>query len=176
MIFIWGNIITLTGHGPISLHEPNQSKGLTALKQLPFAVMWHLKTQVISKLGLLCQDIANGKGFAVSNGSFKDNKGAAAWIIEGSSGSNRLQGTCLTPGAQDDQSAFQSELTRLYGILLTLSYLFPDKGPSIPLLTACDDQSALMQAKAMDPLSLSEPHYDLIFAIQNLASKMAFTI
>jgi len=71
-------------------------------------MVWHLKLQVICQLDLLSQDVAQGKGIAVSNGSFKDSDGAAAWIIEGSSSTNWLQGTCLTPGAPDDHSTFQS--------------------------------------------------------------------
>jgi len=53
-------MVTLMGYGPILLPNLNCSKGLTALGQLPFAVTWQLKTQVIGKLGLLYQDIANG--------------------------------------------------------------------------------------------------------------------
>ncbi len=80
-----------------------------------------------------------------------------AWIIEGSAGTNRLQGTCLTLGALEDQSAFQSKLIGLYRILLTLHYLFP-KGLPIPLVIACNGQLALMQAREMDPLLPSKPH------------------
>jgi len=108
MVFIKGNIITMTGHGPISSLVEEWPNRLTVLRQLPFAMTWNLQTKVIGKLSLLCQDIANGNSFAVSDGSFKDNNGTAAWIIEGSSGINRIQGTCLMPGAPDDQSAFQS--------------------------------------------------------------------
>jgi len=60
--------------------------------------------------------------------------------------------------------------------MLTLSYLFPEKGQVIPLLVAYDGQLALLWVKAKDPLSLTEPHYNLISAIQNLESQMAFTV
>jgi len=56
MMLIQGNIITLMGHGPILPPNSEHSTGLTALRQLPFAMMRHLKTQVIGKLGLLHQD------------------------------------------------------------------------------------------------------------------------
>jgi len=131
---------------------------------------------VIGQLTFLHQDIVQGKGIAVSNGSFKDSNGVAAWIIKGSSGTNQLQGTCLTPRAPDNHSAFQSKLTGLYGILLTLRYLFPNNDLSTSIIIVCDGQLALTWAKAMDPLLPSEPHYDLILAIQQLVNQMLFTI
>jgi len=156
----------MMGHGQISLQEPHWPRGLTALRELDFAVMWHLRIQVIGQLTSLCQDIAQGKGLAISNGPFKDSNGVAAWIIEGSDGLHRLQqGTCLTPGAPDDHSAFQSKLTGLYGILLTLRYLFPDNDFSTTIIIVCNGQSALTWVKATDPLLPSEPHYNLISAI-----------
>jgi len=176
MVFYQGTTITMMGHGPILTPSSDRPKGLTALGQTPFTVTWHFKTQVIGKLSLLCQDLANEYGFAVSDGSFKECNGVAAWIIEGPSGANRLLGTCLTPGAPEDQSAFRSKLTGLYRILLTLHFLFLDKGTPTPLVISCDGKLTLMQAKSMDPLLPSKPHYDLILAIRKLTLLLPFSL
>eukprot|EP00957_Ditylum_brightwellii_P096586 7356049-Ditylum_brightwellii.AAC.1 len=47
----------------------------------------------------VAQAIRKGEAIAISNGSAKDNWNAAAFTIEGKSyGTNRVTGTCSTPG------------------------------------------------------------------------------
>jgi len=41
--------------------------------------------------------------FSVSDGPFNQIKGFAAWIVQGSDGSNQLICTCTTPGWENDQ-------------------------------------------------------------------------
>jgi len=45
-----------------------------------------LQIQVTSSLTEIWGDIKENQGFVVSDGSFQENVGAAAWIIEGSAG------------------------------------------------------------------------------------------
>jgi len=98
---------------------------------------------VMGKLSILKQDLAVGKGFAVSDGYFQDSNRVAAWFIEGNTGTNQIQGACLTPGTLEDQSAFCSELIGIYGILFTLSYLLTESNREVPILVACDGKLAL---------------------------------
>jgi len=42
---------------------------------------------------------------AVSNGSFRDQHGVAAWTIEGKDALSHLHGAGITPGLPEDQSA-----------------------------------------------------------------------
>jgi len=136
MLYIKGTTITLIGYGIILPPAKEHLTGITALLQHPFATMWNLKLQMKGKLGLLSQEIAECKGFAISNGSFKDDDGAAAWIIKRSMGMNCIKS--LIPRAPEDQSAFHSKLTGLYGIMLTLSYLVLEKEQLTPILVACE--------------------------------------
>jgi hypothetical protein len=68
----------------------------------------------------------------VSDGSFKDQYGTSAWAIEAESSvdqctgvdippvdeskENRCKGANIVPGAPTDQSAYRSEVARLFGI------------------------------------------------------------
>jgi len=56
---------------------------------------------------------------AVSDVSYQNDSGTAAWIIEGSMGANQIQGSMITPGTTGNHSSFQSEVAGIYGILLT---------------------------------------------------------
>ena len=42
------------------------------------------------KINEIVDDISNGTAVAVSDGSYKDNGGTAAWIIESSNGEQRM--------------------------------------------------------------------------------------
>jgi len=66
--------------------------------------------------------LSNGEGFAISNGSFKDEAGAAAWIIEDKSANLCIIGQWHTPGQPPDHSLFWSELAWILGILYTLTF------------------------------------------------------
>lgn len=55
---------------------------------------------------------------AVSDGSFKDGFGLAAWVLEGVDQTGRVLGVLSTPGDEKSQSAYRSELTRNFCILL----------------------------------------------------------
>jgi hypothetical protein len=51
-----------------------------------------------------------GTAIAVSDGSFKDNQGTSAFIIEGESKHGRLVGVNVIPGDSSSQSPYRSEL------------------------------------------------------------------
>jgi hypothetical protein len=59
---------------------------------------------------------------AVSDGSFKEKHGTAAWMICVSE-TCVIRGRTITPGLPSDQSAYRSELIGLYGIVYTIRYL-----------------------------------------------------
>jgi hypothetical protein len=59
----------------------------------------------------------------VADGSFKDQHGTAAWVIEAESNTNRSTGVNLTPGALSDQSAYRSEVSGLFGIAFMIREL-----------------------------------------------------
>jgi len=69
--------------------------------------------------------LSKGEGFAVCDGSFKDEAGAAAWIIEDKTANLQITGQWHTPGQSLDHSSFRSKLAGILGILYTLTYWPP---------------------------------------------------
>ncbi len=128
-------------------------------------------------VSVIAQAIGTGKAIAVSDGSFKDGCGAAAWIIEGAEATNHIQGACLEPGTTDDHSAYQSELTGILGIMLTIYDLQEQEGVIMgSLQICCNGKLALGRAASSSPVSVTEPHSDLITAIRNLRDKIKWTL
>jgi len=72
----------------------------------------------------LQQAISSGTALAVLDGSYQNNCGSCAWIIEGKTGDDRIEGSMQTPGDPGDHSSFRSEAAGIYGALLTIWY-FP---------------------------------------------------
>jgi len=62
----------------------------------------------------------DGKAVAVSDGLFQLGNRAATWTIEGATAQHCIKGAGQTPGSTNDQSAYQSELFGLWGILYSL--------------------------------------------------------
>ena len=87
------------------------------LQQLPADVRWALCDIAASDNGVvIAQALRDGTAVAVSDGSFKDKFGTAAWVIEGRRSDGWLEGQCIIPGGPEDQSAYRSKLGGLYVI------------------------------------------------------------
>lgn len=71
-------------------------------------------TQYINEI---VADIVNDTAVGVSNGSFKDEFDTAYWVIENSSGSQKIMGNVLVPRFQSIQSAYRSETAGMYGCM-----------------------------------------------------------
>jgi len=95
--------IILTGHGRIET-PANCQEGMDGLVQHQFCRDWQWELMVIGNLNKLMEEIRNGQGYVVSDGSFQAGRGAAAWIIEGRLNNNRIIGTCLSPSSKDGHS------------------------------------------------------------------------
>jgi predicted RNA-binding Zn-ribbon protein involved in translation (DUF1610 family) len=108
---------------------------------------------------------------AVSDGSFKEQHGTAAWMIIVSP-SCVIQGRCITPGTPEIQSAYRSELAGLYGIAYYVYYLERKHGVSGKITVACDGISALNQvSKNYDFINPNLPQFDLIMAIRSVVAE-----
>jgi hypothetical protein len=108
---------------------------------------------------------------AVSDGSFKQEHGTAAWIVHLSE-LCEISGEMVTPGMKTDQSAYRSELAGIYGIACTIWLLEKEYGAIGKVTAACDGISALRQvAKPFDFIDPNLPQYDLILATRNIIRK-----
>jgi hypothetical protein len=117
----------------------------------------------------LSQPVAEIK--AVSDGSFKDKFGTAAWMVYVNNNCI-ITGRCVAPGGPDDQSAYRSELTGIYGIVSTIRYLQRAFNVSGKITVGCDGLSALRQAENLcDFINPNIPHYDLIMAIRTVIAQ-----
>ncbi len=90
----------------------------------------------------------SNQALAVSNGSYQNNSGTAAWIIEESTGENQIQGSMITPGTTGDHSSFHSKAAGIYGILLTLFALHNNIANITGTIEiACNGKSVLERIK-----------------------------
>jgi len=76
-----GSKLVVTGWAPC--HTPQQGTDPCHQLQLTeFARQWALEVQLLGTQCKLTKELLQGHGFAISHGSFKDETGAAAWIIK----------------------------------------------------------------------------------------------
>jgi hypothetical protein len=116
----------------------------------------------------LDSELQHGLGIlrAVSDGSFKEGHGTAAWMIV-ISPTCTIYGVTVAPGSVDDQSAYRSELTGIYGIAMTIRHLEKHYHYKGEVTIGCDGLSALYKASHdIDFSNPNEPQFDLITAIR----------
>jgi len=118
-----GNHIRLTGYGKIAPAKWRLGRTIDDICAIPFNREWALDLTVQGNLNQLLREVTHGSGLGVSDGSYRDGRGAAAWVVEGCDGRNRLLGQICTPGLDTDHSSFRSELAGLYSLLFTLWHL-----------------------------------------------------
>ena len=116
----------------------------------------------------LIEDICTGTAVGVSDGSYKDNYGTAAWILENAAGTQRIQGKVIVPGYASDQSAYRSEVAGLYGLVFVLERIVSVCRLSTGGVTiGCDGLNALTDSITIDKCtSCKKKHFDLISGIQ----------
>ena len=167
------SVIIVTGYAEVARSEVGMDQTLAEYISCNLHVnaRWAVENFLSTDNGKYVADaIVNGTCIAVSDGSFKDNSGTAAWSIWGESDAFSLSGSCVVPGQAQDQSAYRSELSGLYAIAVMVEAVckvFRIQSGSIEI--GCDGISALRQATA--ETDLSNPHlsqFDLIAAIRHI--------
>jgi hypothetical protein len=114
----------------------------------------------------IAQAIKNGTAIAVSDGSYKDGKGTAAFILEISDNFNekdRMVGVNSIPGETEDQSSYRSKIGGVSGIVETVGILC-----SLHTIQAgaievgLDGEQAMKTIFGNWPLHPKQPDYDLL--------------
>jgi len=77
------------------LKEPQGLSSWETFQLSHFASGWKLEVEEASKVLAIVKAIEDGTAIAVSDGSFKNSRGAAAWTIQGSLANNRITAACL---------------------------------------------------------------------------------
>jgi hypothetical protein len=78
--------------------------------------------QIQGNFDRLLQSIENGKENSGTDGSYKDGHRTAAFRIQNDQG-DKITACSITPGLQEHQSAYRSELGGILGILVLLGLL-----------------------------------------------------
>jgi hypothetical protein len=126
---------------------------------------------------ILAQAIQEGEAIAISDRSFHDQYGTAAWVLEGCVSIGRAIGANVVSGTAKDQSAYRSELAGIFSILVfakKMCEFFQITSRAIEL--CCDGQSALDNAfNFVSLIQLEDPNYDLLQAIRTLWASSPLT-
>jgi len=118
MTYVTHNIIMLMGTAGFA-----EGKEENTTNKQEFEAQWATEEMNTGDIVQLLKAIVQGKAIAISDGSFMEQSGAAAWMIEGTTAYHHIVGTGITPGERKDQSAYQSELFGLWGIMQSLKKL-----------------------------------------------------
>lgn len=157
---------------PTHVEEPSTTL-LDAIESLPLTQQWAFEHFHCTDDGQVIADaIRQGTAVAVSDGSFKNELGTAALVLEGQDSNNRILAGHLTPGPPSSQSSFQSELSGLYGIVLLVNTICRLHNiMEGKVCCACDGAQALAQAFAETryfTVKTSKSNYDILSAIHTL--------
>jgi hypothetical protein len=123
----------------------------------------------------LAEAIHQGRAIAVSDGSYKDDFGTAAYVLEGETASNRIVCALATPGIPEDQSSFCSELAGLYRIVMMVQAVCHQFGiTSGGIEVGCDGLIALQRAFGEDFMvtpDIKDSDYDLLSATRKILAE-----
>jgi len=154
-----------------------QETKVTNEEEAKFDIDWGVTILQQGDMMQLTKVIINGHVVAVSNGSFQEQQGSAAWTIEGTTSLHCIVGQGRTPGTTNDQSTYCSKLFGLWGMLrMILNFTEARQIQTGKITITCDGLSALQQAKSSHPTDPAVAHYDLIGAIHQLKRKFSIDI
>jgi hypothetical protein len=116
----------------------------------------------------LASAIQQGYSKAVSDGSFKNERGTLAFSLFGTTKEPLLIGWNGVPGAHNIQSAYRSELAGIAGIITAVEMLctrFTIEEGAIEV--GLDGSEALNQSRGDWPLSPSQADFDMLTDIRS---------
>jgi hypothetical protein len=120
----------------------------------------------------LAKSIQQGTCIAVSDGSFKDERGTASMVIEGQDSRWRLRCDVVVSGDKSIQSAYRSELTGIMAavnIIESICKFFKITKGAVTMV--CDGKSALERIFEPSPKLTFGKHFDLIIPTQLLLQR-----
>jgi hypothetical protein len=112
----------------------------------------------------IADDIQEGKGVAVSNGSYKDVHGTAAAVLEGRKSGMRINTSVAVPGTANMQCAYRSEAAgSLAAVQMTEAVVLFCNKTQGKCIMGCDGQAALRQCfYQCTGFQVNAAHYDII--------------
>ena len=133
----------------------------------------HLQVQRQGEMSEFQQEYLQNNLILVSDGSYKEGVGSAAWIITSKNNQNIfIKGQCPTMGHPTSQDSHRSELFGILGgIFLLRKYILSWDQAKGMITIGCDNTSALAYAfdKYRYPVAMSSyPDFDVIQSIRSL--------
>ena len=112
------NSLCLTGYAPNALQPNDNNEDLLTMDDCIHTsspnIKWAVQSCAMTDGGATMADaIWNGRAIAVSDSSYKDHFGTAAYVLEGDTGDHHIVAVMVVPGDHHSQSPFHSELAGL---------------------------------------------------------------
>jgi hypothetical protein len=135
------------------------------------------QVQLTDEGSAIAAAIRAGTCISLSDGSFKDQHGTAAWVIEAESSVNRCTGVNITQAEPSDQSAYRSEVSGLFGIVTMIREICAFYNIIAGTVhIGCDGLSALNQCTDPDHVvKPTSPQFDLITATRAMLQQCPVT-
>ena len=145
---------------------------------------WALeRLQSLDNGAAVARAIGNNTAICVSDGSYKDQHGTAAFVLVDPSHAEpdsnlRIIGCHVAPGFQSDQSPYRSELSGIYGILCVVEELCSLHNIESGSFTiGCDNETCLWMAiNKCGTLSPRSKSFDLLSAIRFKIRSLPVTV
>jgi hypothetical protein len=177
-VYFKGDQIVCTGADVIKPPQDLQPKSFSSFLIEDTALQWCMhRIQVQQEGQRLLDALQEGTVMAVSDGSYKDTYGTAAWTIGDQDEFSILSGRVVCPGTDDDHNLYRSELAGIYAITAIMNKLceyYQIHEGTVEI--GCDGQSALKTAFDYGVyLSKDIPSYDLVAAILRMRKNSPLT-
>jgi len=167
--------VLLTGYSPAEqagTETYDQPSSLEeAINRSPASQRWAVDCHYVADGGeSIAAALRDGTAIAVSDGSFKDQYGTAALVIEGPDADNRMLAVNAMPGHPADQSSYRSELSGIFSVVtlvnLTCAVFCITSGE---ITAGCDGIEALKSSFAEGEdyeADFMKADFDLVSAIR----------
>ena len=151
--------------------NPTSPNSLEAARRsLPSSDIWAADILIHNDEGLaVALAIKARTAYAVSDGSYKDQRGTSAFLLQGPDGTNgRILGMNEIPGSDQDQSPYRAELGGILGVIATVNCLCRLHSISSGAIECrLDGEQAMKHASGSNPLDPQQPSFDLLVDIRN---------
>jgi hypothetical protein len=120
-VSVTGGHLILTGHGPCTPPQPplkpTLDEHIRSLAALPgYWSLWSVQSP--HDCSVIAAELTNGSIIVVSDGSYYNSFGTAAWVLQGTH--FRCTGQVICPGSAIDQNSYRSEISGLLSILVMI--------------------------------------------------------
>ena len=136
-------------------------------REEPQTEWWKVEYEIESPHNELLDGITRHTAICVTDGSYKNGRGTAAYILKSSIDSNDSNVYVnQTPGHEEAQDPFRAELAGIYGCIQTVTDLAKKHNVNGTIELGCDCTSALRNSFEHKTVKPAQPHADLVQAVQ----------